>query len=167
MPQLWPLWADQKLRATPEQLSDALGACTDFKPIYRRLLLPQRPFLSRNVSPRGWAPAPVTKRAQAWITVTDLRRATVICGAFLIRVATPPQRPKEVSSRLFIAVSCRAWDTIKLSARLPIGSVDWSGWSYTKESVTRNEDQSSTKDRSNSAPREWSANSANSVTQLT
>ena len=30
--------ADQKLRATPEQLCDALGACTDLKPVYRRLL---------------------------------------------------------------------------------------------------------------------------------
>ncbi|HEY6766694.1 MAG TPA: transposase [Candidatus Sulfotelmatobacter sp.] len=30
--------ADKKLRATQAQLCDALGACTDFKPIYRRLL---------------------------------------------------------------------------------------------------------------------------------
>src|SRR3989454_4935613 len=30
--------ADQKLRATPEQLCDALGACTDLKPVYRQLL---------------------------------------------------------------------------------------------------------------------------------
>jgi transposase len=30
--------ADQKLRATPEQLRDALGAYTDLKPVYRRLL---------------------------------------------------------------------------------------------------------------------------------
>src|SRR5215468_3077112 len=30
--------ADQKLRATSEQLCDALGACTDLKPVYRRLL---------------------------------------------------------------------------------------------------------------------------------
>src|SRR5246127_1255861 len=30
--------ADQHLRATPEQLCDALGACTDLKPVYRRLL---------------------------------------------------------------------------------------------------------------------------------
>ena len=29
---------NQRLRATPEQLSDALGACTDVHPIYRRLL---------------------------------------------------------------------------------------------------------------------------------
>jgi len=29
--------ADQHLRATPEQLCDALGACTDLKPVYRRL----------------------------------------------------------------------------------------------------------------------------------
>jgi len=30
--------ADQKLRATPQQLCDALGACTELKPVYRRLL---------------------------------------------------------------------------------------------------------------------------------
>jgi len=111
--------ADQNLRATPEQLCDALGACTDLKPAYRRLLkmaleqlqfleqqvgqldqelasllhphqgavqrlaevpglgvdqhnksLPksvprQRPFLRKSSSPRGWAPAPATMRAQA------------------------------------------------------------------------------------------------------
>ena len=30
--------ADQRLRATPAQLTDALGACTELNPIYRRLL---------------------------------------------------------------------------------------------------------------------------------
>ena len=30
--------ADRSLRATPEQLCDALGACADLNPIYRRLL---------------------------------------------------------------------------------------------------------------------------------
>src|SRR5215472_13385505 len=30
--------ADRKLRATPQQLSDALGACTDLNPVYRRLI---------------------------------------------------------------------------------------------------------------------------------
>jgi transposase len=30
--------ADQRLRATPEQLSDALGACSELHPVYRRLL---------------------------------------------------------------------------------------------------------------------------------
>src|SRR5437762_3126042 len=30
--------ADARLRATPEQLCDALGACTDLQPVYRRLL---------------------------------------------------------------------------------------------------------------------------------
>src|SRR6266516_3891630 len=30
--------ADERLRATPEQLCDALGACTDLKPVYRQLL---------------------------------------------------------------------------------------------------------------------------------
>jgi len=30
--------ADERLRATPEQLCDALGACTELNPVYRRLL---------------------------------------------------------------------------------------------------------------------------------
>ena len=30
--------AGQRLRATPDQLCDALGACTDLNPVYRRLL---------------------------------------------------------------------------------------------------------------------------------
>src|SRR4029077_5580387 len=30
--------ADQRLRATPAQLCDALGACTELDPVYRRLL---------------------------------------------------------------------------------------------------------------------------------
>jgi transposase len=44
--------ADHKLRATPEQLCDALGACTDLKPVYRRLLkmaLEQLQFLEQQI----------------------------------------------------------------------------------------------------------------------
>jgi transposase len=44
--------ADQKLRATPEQLCDALGACADLKPVYRRLLkmvLEQLQFLEQQM----------------------------------------------------------------------------------------------------------------------
>jgi transposase len=44
--------ADQKLRATSEQLCDALGACTDLKPVYRRLLrmaLDQLQFLEQQI----------------------------------------------------------------------------------------------------------------------
>ena len=45
--------ADGRLRATPEQLCDALGACTDLKPVYRRLLkmaLEQLQFLEQQIS---------------------------------------------------------------------------------------------------------------------
>ena len=44
--------ADRKLRATPEQLCDALGAYTDLKPVYRRLLrmvLEQVQFLEQQI----------------------------------------------------------------------------------------------------------------------
>ena len=30
--------ADERLRATPEQLRDAFGACADLHPVYRRLV---------------------------------------------------------------------------------------------------------------------------------
>jgi hypothetical protein len=50
------------LRATPEQLCDALGACTDLKPVYRRLLkivLEQLQFLEQQIGQldreREWA----------------------------------------------------------------------------------------------------------------
>jgi transposase len=45
--------ADRQLRATPEQLCDALGACTDLKPVYRHLLkmmLEQLQFLEQQIS---------------------------------------------------------------------------------------------------------------------
>src|SRR5580692_9395607 len=44
--------ADQNLCATPAQLCDALGACTDLKPVYRRLLkmaLEQLQFLEQQI----------------------------------------------------------------------------------------------------------------------
>jgi len=44
--------ADQQLRATPEQLCDALGACVDLKPVYRHLLkmaLEQLQFLEQQI----------------------------------------------------------------------------------------------------------------------
>ena len=45
--------ADERLRATPEQLCDALGASADLKPMYRRLLkmiLEQLQFLEQQIS---------------------------------------------------------------------------------------------------------------------
>src|SRR5215469_11321409 len=45
--------AHERLRATPEQLCDALGACTDLKPVYRRLLkmaLEQLQILEQQIS---------------------------------------------------------------------------------------------------------------------
>src|SRR5437667_4706359 len=44
--------ADERLRAAPEQLCDALGACTDLQPVYRRLLnmaLEQLQFLEQQI----------------------------------------------------------------------------------------------------------------------
>src|ERR1700694_2743852 len=38
IPRRSPRLADQRLRATPEQLCDTFGACTDLNPVYRRLV---------------------------------------------------------------------------------------------------------------------------------
>jgi transposase len=51
-PMALAILADERLRATPEQLCDALGACTDLKPVYRRLLkmaLEQLQFLEQQI----------------------------------------------------------------------------------------------------------------------
>ena len=52
--------AHQRLRATPEQLCDALGACADLKPVYRQLLkmaLEQLQFLEQQISQLDQEPA--------------------------------------------------------------------------------------------------------------
>jgi transposase len=44
--------ADRRLRATPQQLCDALGACTELNPVYRRLLkmmLEELEFLEQQI----------------------------------------------------------------------------------------------------------------------
>jgi len=51
-PEVLAALADHNLRATPAQLCDALGACTDLKPVYRRLLkmaLEQLHFLEQQI----------------------------------------------------------------------------------------------------------------------
>ena len=169
--------ADERLRATPEQLCDALGACTELNVVYRRLLkmaleelrliderisqLDQelasllqphqdavqrlaevpglgvdsaqqiiaevgptaRPFPRGSISPRGLVLARATTRAPVLTTATALQRATAICGAYSIRLRTPPQRPKEASSKLCTAAWYRVWGTHKPSEPLPIDSV--------------------------------------------
>ena len=63
--------AHQKLRATPEQLCDALGACTDLKPVYRRLLkmaLDQLQFLEQQIGQLDSA----TDHCRSWSHRGDL-----------------------------------------------------------------------------------------------
>ena len=169
--------ADKKLRATPTQLCDALGACTELNAVYRRLLkmtleelqlleqqvgqldqemasllsqhqdsmkrLAETPglgvdsaqqimaevgtmaatFLQPSSSPRGLVHALEMKKAGACPRATALRRAIATCGGFSINPPMPRSRLKEASSRSFIAVWCRAWDTNKPSEPLPIAFV--------------------------------------------
>src|SRR6202023_1588494 len=51
-PTVLAAFADKKLRATPAQLCDALGACTELHPVYRRLLkmvLEELQFLEQQI----------------------------------------------------------------------------------------------------------------------
>ncbi len=114
--------ADKKLRATQAQLCDALGACTELQPVYpsgcrkfpawawirRSRSLPrwgrqQRHFLPASTSHPGWEHAPETRRARKCPRATAPRKATVICGAFSIKLPTPRSRRKEPFSRSSIA----------------------------------------------------------------
>jgi len=102
--------ADQRLRATPEQLCDALGACTDLKPVYRRLLkmvLEQLQFLEQQISQLDQETASLLSQHQ-----DAVERLAAVC-AYLIRPPTPQPGPKEASSKSCIAARFHAWDTIK------------------------------------------------------
>jgi transposase len=51
-PRLWPLWPIRSCDATQAQLCDALGACTELNPVYRRLLkmaLEELQFLEQQI----------------------------------------------------------------------------------------------------------------------
>ena len=59
--------ADQQLRATPEQLCDTLGTCTDLKPVYRHLLkmaLEQLQFLEKQIGQLDQEMASLLKQHQ-------------------------------------------------------------------------------------------------------
>ena len=105
--------ADQHLRATPEQLCDALGACTDLKPVYRRLLkmaLEQLQFLEQQMAnwTRRWRISSAStrtlssdwQRCRVWEWIPRTRS--------LPKSVPPPQRfrPRNVSPRG--SVSARA-----------------------------------------------------------
>jgi transposase len=169
--------ADERLRATPEQLCDALGACTELNVVYRRLLkmaleelrlideqigeldkemasllsqhqdaverLAEVPGLGVDsaqqiIAEVGATAAtfPSEKCLSSWVgacpgddesagvtTATALRRATVTCGAYSIRLLTPQPGAKEVFSKSCIAAQSRVWDTIKPLGPSPIDSV--------------------------------------------
>jgi len=75
--------ADERLRATPAQLCDALGACTDLKPVYRRLLkmaLEQLQFLEQQIGQLDQEMASLLSQHQ-----DAVQR--------LAEVPVPPQRP--------------------------------------------------------------------------
>lgn len=82
-----------------------------------------RHSLRPSTSLPGWERAQERTRAREYPRATAPPRATAICGAFSISVPTPQPSRKEPFSRSSMADWCRAWDTIKPSAPLPIGVV--------------------------------------------
>src|ERR1700757_1135871 len=59
--------ADQRLRATPSQLHDALGACTEINPVYRRLVkmtLDDLQFVEQQIGQLGQEIASLLQRHQ-------------------------------------------------------------------------------------------------------
>ena len=87
----------------------------------------------------GRAPAPARTRApESTPAVAAPPKATVICGAFLIRPPMPPSNSKAASSPFSTVVMSPAWATTKPSASSPIAFVACSGRFCTKVSVTRN-----------------------------
>ena len=59
--------ADQRLRATPAQLCDALGACTELNPVYRRLLkmaLEELQFIEQQIGKLDQEMATLLRRHQ-------------------------------------------------------------------------------------------------------
>jgi hypothetical protein len=112
--------ADQHLRATPEQLCDALGACTDLKPVYRRLLkmaLEQLQFLEQQMGQLDQEMANLLSQHQDAVQRARMLRLLADSGTtFFVK-------PKEASSKLCIGVRSRASDTIEPSGPLPIECV--------------------------------------------
>ena len=89
----------------------------------RKSARPRRRFLHRSTSPRGWAPAPATRRVRASTTVTAAPKATARCGASSIRPPMPPSRPRGRSSPSCIAASSHASAMPRPSARSRTGCV--------------------------------------------
>jgi hypothetical protein len=83
----------------------------------------QRRFLPPSSSSPGLVHALEMKKAEECPRATARRRAIATCGGFSNNLPMLQLRLKEASSRLFIAVWCRAWDTNKPSEPLPIGFV--------------------------------------------
>lgn len=85
--------ATARLRATPEQLCDALQACSTLHPVYRRLLkLTQEELrvIEDHLTQLDQQMAdPVTRSARASTTVTAAPKAIARCGASSIRLLMP------------------------------------------------------------------------------
>ena len=120
MRRLWPPWLIRNPRATPEQLCDALGACTDLNPVYRRLLkmaLEELQGIEQQIGQLDQEMASLLRPYQdavqrlaevpgfgvnsaqqilAEVGATAAPRATAICGGFLTG-KSPQQRASEKS----------------------------------------------------------------------
>ena len=89
--------AHERLRATPEQLCDALGACADFNPMYRRLLkmtLEQLHFLEQQIGQLDQELATLLHPHQDAVQrLAEMPGLGVDSAQQIIAEVGPPQRP--------------------------------------------------------------------------
>jgi transposase len=109
--------ADKQLRATPEQLCDALGACTDLKPVYRRLLkmaLEQLQFLEQQIGQLDQEMASLLSQHQDAVErLAEVPGLGVDSAQQIIAEAVPPQRPFPPRN-----VSPRGWAPARATTRV-------------------------------------------------
>ena len=90
--------ADYRLRATPDQLCDALGACTNLEPVFRRLIkmmLEQLQFLEQQIGELDREMATLLKQHQD--AVERLVEVPGL-GADSAQHSLHPRNPRRVSN---------------------------------------------------------------------
>jgi transposase len=89
--------ADQRLRATPEQLCDALGACTELNAVYRRLLkmaLEELRLIDEQIGQLDQEKASLLSQHQGAVErLAEVPRLGVDSAQQIIAESALPQRP--------------------------------------------------------------------------
>ena len=110
--------AHERLRATPEQLCDALGACTELKPVYRRLLkmaLEQLQLLEQQIGQLDQELATLLHPHQDAVQrLAEVPGLGVDSAQQILLKLVPPQRPFRRGNS-----SPRGWAPVPATKRAP------------------------------------------------